>query len=462
MKHYDAIIIGSGQAGTPLARRLAGAGWKVAVIERQFAGGTCVNYGCTPTKAMVASAKNAFQARRAIEYGVVVDSVAVDMPKLIERKNKIVLQSRHGSEKSLTSLPNIDLIYGEAAFTGHKQIHVSLKDGGKETYTAEKIFINTGGRTAIPHITGLDTVPYLTSTTILNLEVIPEHLLIIGASYIALEFGQMFSRYGSKVTILETSSRFLQKEDKDIAEEMQKIFSEEGITIYTEAKVAGIAKADGAHISANVNIKGKEQIITASHLLLATGRLPNTDKLALENTGVSINERGYITVNDKLETNVEGIYALGDVTGGPAFTHISYNDYLVVCKNLIDHTEASTKGRPVPYCMFTDPELGRVGLTEDQARQQGLNFKIAKLPMAHVARGIETGETQGFMKAIVAADSKKILGVAILGAQGGELMSLLQVAMMGDITYEQLRENIFAHPTFSESINNLFMSLDKD
>jgi dihydrolipoamide dehydrogenase len=461
MKKYDAIIIGSGQAGVPLARRLAEAGWSVAVIERLYTGGTCINYGCTPTKAMVASAKSAYQARRASDYGVIVNDVSINMPALIDRKNKIIERFRNGSERSLKAFSNIDLIYGEASFVDKKQIEIKGNDGTNQQLEADYIFINTGGRTSIPDIEGLDQVNYLTSTSILDVEDVPEHLLIVGASYIALEFGQMFRRYGSKITILETSNIFLKKEDRDVADEMQKIFKEEDIDIFTNTTIKSLKNLSGKAIEAIVTINGKEQQINASHLLLAAGRVPNTDVLNLKVAGIETNERGYIKVNDKLETNVNGIYALGDVTGGPAFTHISYNDYLVVCKNILHHADASTKGRFVPYCMFTDPELGRVGITEDEAKEQGLNYKVAKIPMARVARGIETGETKGFMKAIVDADSKQLLGVAILGAQGGELMSLLQIAMMGNITYEQLRENIFAHPTYSESINNLFMSLDE-
>ena len=460
MNKYDAIIIGSGQAGTPLARKFAEAGWNIAIIESRYPGGTCINDGCTPTKAMVASAKNAYQARRANEYGIQVNEVRINMPELIDRKNKIVGRFRNASEKSLTKFPNIHLIYGEASFIGKKQIKIKLNDGGEQTCESEQIFINSGGRTAIPDIDGLNEITYLTSTTILDLQEVPEHLLIIGASYIALEFGQMFRRYGSKVTILEASATFLRKEDRDVADEMQHIFKEENIPIYINAKVKKLENAADNGISATVDINGSEEKINASHILLATGRVPNTDILNLQATGVDTNEKGYIKVNSKLETNVNGIYALGDINGGPAFTHISYNDYLVVYKNMLHQADVSTKGRFVPYCMFTDPELGRVGINEDEAKEKKLNYKVAKLPMTHVARGIETGETRGFMKVIVEADSKKILGVAILGAQGGELMSLLQIAMMGNITYEQLRENIFAHPTYSESINNLFMTLD--
>lgn len=459
MDKFDAIIIGSGQAGTPLARRLAKAGWKTLIIERQYVGGTCVNYGCTPTKAMVASAKNAFQAHRASEYGVKTSGVSIDMPALIKRKNDIVLHSRNGSEKSLVETPNIQLVYGEASFSGPKQVTVTLKEGGTKQYIAEYIFINTGARASVPEIEGIDKTPYLDSTTIMDLQQVPKHLLIIGGSYIALEFGQMFRRFGSEVTILEMAPRFLSREDEDIARAMQQILTDEGITICTGTKIRSV-RQNGGGVVISAAIAGKEQELSGSHILLAAGRTPNTDKLQLDKAGIEKDEKGYIKTNDKLETNVPGIYALGDVKGGPAFTHISYNDYIIVCKNILDHQDVSIKGRPVPYCMFTDPELGRVGITEEEARKKNLKIKVARLEMSHVARGIETGETRGLMKAIVDADTGKVLGVAILGAQGGELMSLLQIAMEGGLSYVQLRENIFAHPTFSESINNLFMSLD--
>lgn len=459
MKTYDAIIIGSGQAGNPLAKRLAGKGWKVALIEKEFLGGTCINYGCTPTKAMIASAKMAFQAKRALDYGVKTGKVSVSLLKIMARKNEIVHQFRNSTAKGLKKL-KVDVIYGTASFTGHKQVSVLTKSGKREDYTAEHMFINTGTRTAIPEIDGLTKAPYLTSATLMELGETPKHLVIIGAGYIALEFAQMYKRFGSKVTLLSRSSRFLPNEDTDVADEVQSIFKEEGIEILTGVSFTSISHTPNS-VSVQISSGGKKQVLKGSHLLIAAGRTPNTDMLSLENTGVKLNAEGYIHVNNKLETNIAGIYALGDVKGGPAFTHISYNDYLVVCKNILDKANNTIKNRPVPYCMFIDPELGRVGITEEEAKNKKLNYKVAKIKMAYVARGIETGETKGFMKAIVDAKTKKILGVCILGANGGETMSLLQIAMMGGITYEQLRETIFAHPTFSESVNNLFMSLDE-
>ncbi|MDR3681671.1 MAG: mercuric reductase [Flavipsychrobacter sp.] len=460
MKKYDAIIIGSGQAGTPLARRLAKAGWQVAIIEQKWPGGTCVNVGCTPTKTMVASAKMAYQARRSNEYGVGTGEVTVDMSAIIDRKAQVVSSFRHGSEKSLTSVPGIDLIYGAASFTADKIIMVNLNNGGSETLTAERIFINAGCSPSIPTIQGLEDIPYLTSETIMELKEVPGHLLIVGAGYIAMEFGQMYRRFGSKVTILEHAEQLLIKEDEDIAREILKIFTEEDIAIHTKAEVKEIKKADKG-LRASIKLADKEITMDCTHVLVGAGRTPNTAHLGLEHTKIAIDDKGYIQVNDKLETAVDGVYALGDVKGGPAFTHISYNDYIVVCKNILDGKDISIAGRQVPYCMFTDPELGRLGMTEREARKKGLNVKVAILPMSHVARGIETEATKGLMKAVVDADTKQILGVAILGEQGGEIMSVLQMAMMGGIGYDAIRENIFAHPTFAESLNNLFMTLDK-
>jgi len=336
---------------------------------------------------------------------------------------------------------------------------VQLVDGSIKEITAEKIFINTGCRTAIPKVEGIDTIDYLTSTTILDIEEVPKHLLILGGSYIGLEFGQMFRRFGSKVTILDTSAHLLPKEDDDIAAEMRKILEDEDITIYTDAKAELIKKTSQLSVRAFINKEVK--FLQCSHVLVAAGRIPNTDDLDLKVAGIKTDDRGYIQVNDKLETSVKGIYALGDVKGGPAFTHISYNDHLVVVKNLLHKGKETTKNRQVPYCMFTDPQLGRVGITEQEAKEKGLKVKVATLPMAYVARAIETGDTRGMMKAVVDAKSGKILGVAILGTEGGEVMTIMQMAMAGGITHMKLREFIFAHPLYAESINNLFMALDK-
>ncbi|HEY5326305.1 MAG TPA: mercuric reductase, partial [Mucilaginibacter sp.] len=447
MKKYDAIIIGAGQAGGPLAKKLALAGKKTALIEKRWIGGTCVNDGCTPTKTMVASAKAAYTAGHSGPLGVKIKAYSVDMPMIKKRKDEIVHQFREGSQKGLEATKNLDIIFGEAAFIGDKTISVKLNNSRKEKeLKADLIFINTGAKTFIPGIKGLSDIDYLTSTTILDLDYIPDHLLIIGGNYIGLEFGQMFRRFGSKVTILERSGRIVSREDEDVSEALAKILEVENITIHTNTATTGFKKKKGGKITAIVKIGDKEEKINCSHVLIAVGRTPQTEALNLSKTGVETDERWAIKVNERLETNIPGIYALGDVKGGPAFTHISYNDYTIVYRNLVKSDKLTIKNRPVPYCMFTDPQLGCIGLNETEAKKQKLNYKVAKLPMAYVARAIETGDTRGFMKAIVDADTKLILGATILGTEGGETMTILQMAMLGGITYEQVRYFVFAHP----------------
>jgi len=459
MEKYDAIIIGSGQAGGPLAKKLAKSGKKTVLIEKRYIGGTCVNDGCTPTKTWVASAKMAYMADKSSFVGINIKNYKIDMHRVKKRKDDIVMDARNGSEKALEATKNLTLIFGEARFIDEKVILIELNEGGTLEMTADLVFINAGAKALIPDIEGLSEIDYLTNTSILELEKVPKHLLVIGANYVGMEFGQMFRRFGSKVTLLERGPRILAREDNDIAEEMHKLLTDEQIDIYTDAKATGFKKTKKGNIKVTATIKGKEQKFTCSHVLVATGRAPQTGALQLDKTGVKLNEKGFIIVDDKLETNVPGIYALGDVNGGPAFTHIAYNDYTIVYRNLIEKQHISTKDRLLPYCMFTDPQLGRVGITEEEAKKQGSNVKIVKLPMSHVARAIEVGDTRGFMKAVVDPKTKKILGAAVLGQEGGEIMSVLQMAMEGGITYDTLRYFVFAHPTYSESINNLFLGL---
>lgn len=460
MEQYDVIVIGSGQAGGPLAKKMALAGKKTAIIEKRWAGGTCVNDGCTPTKTMVASAKAAYMAANSSALGVKIKGFSVDMPKIKKRKDEIVMQSRTGNQKGLETTENLELIFGEAAFTAKKTITIKLNDGGERQLKANWIFINTGAKPAIPEIEGLSDIDYLDSTTIMDLDHVPEHLLVIGGNYIGLEFGQMFRRFGSKVTIIERSGRIISKEDEDLSEELTKILEAEKINILTNASTTSFKQKKGGKITATVNRDGKEEKIKCTHVLIAVGRTPQSKALDLPKAGVKTDERGNILVNDKLETNIKGIYALGDVKGGPAFTHISYNDYTIVYRNLLENANLNIKDRPLPYCMFTDPQLGRVGLSEAEAKKQKLNYKVAKLPMAHVARAIETGDTRGFMKAIVDVDTKLILGAAMLGQEGGETMTILQMAMLGGITYDRIRYCAFAHPLYAESLNNLFLGLE--
>ena len=458
MTHFDAIIIGSGQGGTPLAKRLANEGWKTALIEKSHVGGTCVNVGCTPTKTMIASAKVAYTVAKAENYGVRTSGNEIDIHTILERKNKVVNSFRGGSLKGLQETENLQLIFGKASFSGDKKMRVELNEGGEIEISADTIFIDTGTRPSIPAIEGLDEVGYFTSTTLMEYPEVPTHLLIIGGGYIGLEFGQMYRRFGSKVTILEHGSRFLPREDEDIAEEVLKFLHEEEIEIFTNAQVNSV-KGKPGNITATAMVNGKEKTLFCSHILIAAGRTPNTESLNLDAIGIETNDRGYLVVNDQLQTSAEGVYAIGDVKGGPEFTHIAYHDYLILFHNLVNGKSESINDRLVPYTMFTDPQLGRVGITEQEARGKGLQIKVAKLSMAHVARAIETGDTRGIMKAVVDAETDKILGVAILGQEGGEVMTVLQMAMVGGLIASQISEMVIAHPLYAESLNNLFMKM---
>ncbi len=457
-KTYDAMIVGAGQAGDPLARALAAAGRRVVVIERDAVGGTCVNRGCTPTKTMAASARVAYLARRGADFGVQTGPVSVDLIKVRQRKRDIVDEFRGGSEKKLESTEGVDLVYGDAKFTGPKTLEIARRDGGRETVTAALVFINAGARPTVPKIDGLDEIEYLDSTSIMELDAVPEHLVILGGSYIALEFGQMFRRFGSRVTIVEKSDRLMEREDADVADEITKILAEDGLETLTSAEALRVAKTD-AGLSVTLRTPSGEKTVSGSHLLLAVGRTPNTDALGLEAAGIETDAHGLITVSETLETNVPGVYALGDVKGGPQFTHIAYDDFRIIKANLLDGGQRTTTGRMVPYTMFTDPQLGRVGQTEAEAKASGKNIQVAKIPMTEVARTIETDETRGFMKAVVDKDTGQILGAAVLAVDGGELMAVLEVAMMGRLPYTALRDATLAHPTLAESLNNLFLTL---
>ncbi|MDQ0109239.1 pyruvate/2-oxoglutarate dehydrogenase complex dihydrolipoamide dehydrogenase (E3) component [Chitinophaga terrae (ex Kim and Jung 2007)] len=461
MQKFDAIIIGSGQGGTPLAGKLAAKGWKTAIIEQRYVGGTCINDGCTPTKAMIACAEVANTVLHSNRWGVHCVGFNVDMPFVVGRKNNIVEEFRNGINTRLDETPNLTLFMGTAVFTGPKSIKVMGEELGEEhKLTAEYIFINTGTTPYIPPIKGIDKVPYLTSTTILDQVVVPKELIILGGSYVALELGQLYLRLGSSVIILEAASQLLSKEDPDVSVVIRNMLEQEGMQIHTNASATEVSKTDNS-IAVTATIEGKPQTLQGTHLLVATGRKPQTAALELHKTNVLTNDKGFIQVNEKLETSAPGIYALGDVNGGPAFTHISYNDHLLVYKNLFESANLSTKDRQLPYCMFTDPQLGRIGLSEQAALKKGLPFKVAKLPMNKVARAVETGHTTGFIKALVHEYDNTILGAAIIGKEGGELVSVLQMAMLGGITATQVRDMIFAHPLYAESLNNLFMSLDQ-
>ena len=462
--NYDGIIIGSGQAGTPLARELAGAGWKTALVERKHVAGTCINEGCTPTKTMVASARVAYLARRASEYGVDHGEVRVDMERVRQRKREIVESFRQSNEKRLQDA-GVDLIMGEASFgeadsDGEYQIEVRLNQGGIRRISAPKIFINTGARPSRPSIPGLGGVAALDSTSIMELGELPEHLLIVGGGYIGVEFGQMFRRFGSRVSIVQRRAQLLEREDEDVAGEVAEILRQDGIEILFESEALGVEESPDGKVRLSIRNKQGQRTLDGSHLLLAAGRTPNTEKLNLGAVGINMDPRGYIPVNARLETNIENIYALGDVKGGPAFTHISYDDFRVMRDNLLGEGNASIEGRLVPYTVFMDPQLGRVGLSEKEARAQGIDFKVARMPMSYVARALETDETRGLMKALVDPGSGRILGAAILGIQGGEIMAMIEIAMLGDLPYTVLKEAIFTHPSLSESLNTLFSSLE--
>jgi dihydrolipoamide dehydrogenase len=459
-EQYDAIIIGSGQAGNPLAKAFGNAGWKTALIERAYIGGTCINVGCTPTKTMFNSARVAYLARRAADYGVHHGKVTVNLREVRERKQRVVEEFRESGLKGIEKTKNLDLITGNAKFIAPHEIEVQLNDGARRTLTAEKIFINTGGRPTKPPLAGSDEAAMLDSTSIMELDELPEHLLVLGGGYIGLEFGQMFRRFGCEVTIVQRADQLLGREDADVADEVSKIMSADGIRVLLNTEAVSVKKVED-EIELTVRCAEHEQSLRGTHLLTAVGRKPNTEDLHLAAAGVKTDPHGNINVNSKLETNVPGVYALGDVKGGPQFTHISYDDFRIIRTNLLEEGKATTVGRFVPYTVFIDPQLARIGLSETEAKEKGLNMRVAKLPMSHVARAIEMSETRGFMKAIVDAETKQILGAAVLGVEGGELMSMFEIAMMGKLPYTVLKDGIFAHPTLAEALNNLFMGLDK-
>lgn len=461
MKNADAIIIGSGQAGNPLALKLAEAGWKTLLIEKsaEQIGGTCVNVGCTPSKTLIGSAKVAQQIRTADKHGLSTGGeLYIDFQQTQKRKNDLVLTSREGWEERFNKAKNIELVFGTASFIDSKTISIKTPEGKKESISAKHIFINSGSRPMIPDIAGLDEVTYYDSTAILALETIPESLVVLGGSYIGLELGQMFSRFGSAVTIIEQSPQLMPKEDQDIAAAMQELLEKEGLKVYVNAKTKRVSAQDN---NTTVTIEQGEDTlaITGSHLLIATGRTPNSDGLNVHAAGIATDEKGFIKVNDRLETNMAGIYALGDINGGAAFTHVAYNDYMVVYKNLLKKEQHSTKNRLTPYCMFTDPQLARVGLSEAQAREKDFDIEVVKIPGTRITRGLEIGSKEGLWKAVIDKKSGLILGAAIIGSEGGEVMTVLQMAMLGGIKAVDIRDGMFAHPTFAESLNTLFMEM---
>jgi pyruvate/2-oxoglutarate dehydrogenase complex dihydrolipoamide dehydrogenase (E3) component len=460
-EQYDAIVIGAGQAGGPLSTALANSGRKTAIVEREHVGGTCVNEGCTPTKTMVASARVAYLARRAGDYGVEVPQPEIDMRVVRKRKRDIVDSFRSGGQSRIESTDGVDLLMGEARFIGRKAIDVRMLDGSVRQLAAEQIFINAGDRPAPPRLENPDSVDILNSTSIMELGEVPGHLIVIGGGYVGVEFGQMFRRFGSAVTIIQHGGQLLGREDPDVAEAVASILKEDGIELLFNSEARSVRR-DGSGLVMTVTTPDGEREITGDQVLSAAGRIPNTDSLNLSATGVETDKRGSIPTNDRLETNVPGIYALGDIRGQAAFTHISYDDFRIIRTNVIEGGNATIEGRLVPYTVYMDPQLGRVGLTETEARKLGRAVRVAQMPMSYVARALEVDETRGLMKVVVDADTDHILGCAILGIEGGEIMTMIQLAMMGNLPSTTLREAVFAHPTLAESLNNLFYSFREE
>lgn len=460
----DDLIIGTGQAGKPLAGALAESGRRVVIIERDRVGGTCVIRGCTPTKTMVASARVAYLARRAEDYGIQTGPVRVDMAAVRARKRDIVDEWSAGSRKGLEGHDGIELVEGEARFVGLRTVEVSRPSHPPRRIRAARVFINTGARPRAPELPGLDEVDWLDSTSIMELDAVPQHLIVLGGGFIGLEFAQMFRRFGARVTVLERSERLAPDEDPDICAALEEILSEDGIQVRTRAEVVRVEprskNGTRVHFNGSDEAESGGGVVEGSHLLVAAGRVPNTDALDLEATGLAPDDRGLIPVNERLETRVQGIWALGDVAGSPPFTHMAFDDFRVVRANLLGDGAASTSGRIPTYTVFLDPQLGRIGLSETQAREAGRDIQVATLPMSRVARAQEMDETRGLMKVVVDRASRQILGAAILGIEGGEIAAALQLAMMGGLPWTEIRDAPIAHPTLTESLNNLFLSLD--
>jgi pyruvate/2-oxoglutarate dehydrogenase complex dihydrolipoamide dehydrogenase (E3) component len=443
---YDAIIIGTGQGGTPLSVALADYGWTVALVERGNVGGTCVNTGCIPTKTMVHRAQVAHYAQNAERWGVHARDVSADLPRIVAQKNQLVQKFRDGLLKKMNDRPNLHVFHGTAQFAGPHQVRV-----GDQVLESERIFINTGARPSVPPISGLSDVTYLTNENIMDLKVLPDHLIVLGGGYIGLEFGQMFRRFGSQVTVIHSKSQIASREDPEIAAELQRALAAEGMRFISSATTTQAEQKNGT-IALTVEQSGTKTTVSGSHLLVATGRRPNIEELALDKAGVALNRDRTIGVNNKLETNVPGVWALGDVKGGPAFTHISYNDFQIVYANLVEGANRTTDKRIVPYCIFTDPQLGGVGLTEKEARARGYKLKIGKAPMSRVSRALERDETAGLMKIVVDAANDRVLGATILSTDGGETVHIIYTLMLAGAPYTLLKGAVYIHPTLAEGL----------
>jgi len=457
---FDALIIGAGQAGTPLAYALAEAGRSVAFIERDFLGGSCINYGCAPTKALLASAQRAHHVRTAGKLGIKTQEPVVDFAAVIERMHKLRQNSRDSLLRGLTeNREGITLIRGRARFTAPHTLRVALVGGGEQQLTAPLIFINTGTCAAVPDIKGLADSGYLTSDSLLlNLTEQPEHLIIMGGSYIGVEFSQMFRRLGSRVTVIDNKPRLMSREDPDVSHPLEELLTEAGVELVLSAETHRVTRAADGHIALTVTTPDGERHLRGSHLLVAVGREPNTRDLGLEHTSITLDKEGYIEVNEHLQTGMRGVYALGDVKGGPQFTHISYDDYRIVRDALLHHGQRTIEYRPLPYVVFTEPQLGRIGLSKNQAREKGIPYRVSRLPARTIGRAQQTGETEGFVEVLV-GDDDRLLGAAVFCEQGGEIMTMFQLAMAGGLRYQELQDMILAHPTWAEVLNNAFRRL---
>lgn len=453
-QRFDAIIIGTGQAGPPLAVRLSAAGMKVAIVERGRFGGTCVNTGCIPTKTLVASAYAARLAQRAAEYGVVIDGpVTVDMQRVKARKDEISGRSSRGVEQWVRGLEHATVFQGHARFESAHTVRV-----GSDLLEAERIFINVGGRALIPPMPGLDQVPYLTNATMMDVDFLPEHLIVVGGSYVGLEFGQMYRRFGSRVTIVEKGPRLIAREDEDVSQAVREILEAEGIDVQLGANCLSVRR-DGGNVVVGLDCTGGAREVSGSHLLMAVGRVPNTDDLGLDKAGVATDARGTIPVDEQLRTSVPGIWAMGDCNGRGAFTHTSYNDYEIVAANLLDNDPRKVSDRIPAYAMYIDPPLGRVGMTLAEARQSGRKLLVGNRPMTRVGRAVEKGESLGFMRVIVDAQTHEILGASILGVTGDEVVHSLLDVMYARAPYTTISRAMHIHPTVSELVPTLLQEM---
>ncbi|MFY9314708.1 MAG: FAD-containing oxidoreductase [Burkholderiales bacterium] len=454
IERYDAIVIGAGQAGPALAARLGAEGLKTAIVERQLLGGTCVNTGCIPTKTLVGSARAIHMARRGGEFGFSAGDVKVDMKAVKARKDGVVRQSSEGLAAWIAGMKNVTLIWGHARFTAPRTLEVSGTSGQRRSLQAERIFLNVGGRAVVPEIHGIDDVPYLTNSSIMDLDELPEHLVVVGGSYIGLEFAQMYRRFGSQVTVIEKFPKLLPREDEDVVAEIRAILEREGVAIRTGAEGLSVETSGD-----RIVVQFAGNTVEGSHLLLAVGRIPNTDSLGLQEGGIAADARGFITVDEQCRTSAEGVWALGDANGRGAFTHTSWNDHEIVAANLLEKDPRKISDRIACYALFIDPPLGRVGMNEAEARKSGRKLLAAKMPMSRVGRARESGETQGFMKVLVDAETKELLGAAILGMNGDEIVHSLLDVMYAKQPYTTISRAVHIHPTVTELVPTLLQGL---